>query len=263
MINTNDLFFAYKNSSDTNKKNYHHHYTHEIYFLISGQCRYFVNDKTYLLSKNTIIFIPKDTIHKNVYNSGNCERIVINIGSEYINENILPHIEKIFEQQVYVPDDFELIKKLLNNIGKEYRKNDELSHELIKCYLTELFSYFIRNASRTVIDTASNPAIERLIKYINSDFSQSVTLESAAHMLNLTPPYLSRLFLKNTGFNFKEYLLLIRIKNAKNMLKNTDNSIRQIAYDCGFNDSNYFSKIFKESTGLSPLQYKKGRSVAQ
>ena len=41
------------------------------------------------------------------------------------------------------------------------------------------------------------------------------------------------------------------------MLKNTNKSIRQVAYDCGFNDSNYFSKVFKEVVGISPLQYKR------
>lgn len=252
-----DLFFEYKPSYDGHKQNFHYHNAYEIYFLISGQCEFFIQDKTFLISQNSIIFIPIDVIHRNTYNSKNCERIIINISEKYINPNLSTQIQKIFEKRVFVPDNFEFIKSLITKIGNEYKKGDEISTELIKAYLTELFSYFIRNENNYVTITTSNPAIERLVKYINANFNQSITLESSANILNLNISYLSRLFSKNTGFNFKEYLLTIRIKNAKNMLKNTNNSIKQIAYDCGFNDSNYFSKTFKKFTNLTPLQYRK------
>jgi len=175
----------------------------------------------------------------------------------FLNPNIMPSINKIFEQQIFIPEDYEYVKRLLISIGAEHNRKDLLSVELIKAYLVELFAYFARAESAGSVITTSNPSIERLIKHINTNFNQQISLEGVAKMLNLTPPYLSRLFLKTTGFNFKEYLLTIRIKNAKHMLKNTNKSVRQIAYDCGFNDSNYFSKVFKEAMGISPLQYKR------
>lgn len=258
IINTPDFFYAYKEFYGKPKITYYHyHNTCEIYFLVEGQCEFFLNDKTYLISENTILFIPSDYVHKNLYNFGNCKRIVINMSERFLNLNIIPYINKVFEQQIFIPNDYKYIKKLLLDIGNEHNHKDPLSEELIKAYLVELFTYFARMKSPGAIITTSNPSIERLIKHINENFNQQISLEEAAKMLNLTAPYLSRLFLKTTGFNFKEYLLTIRIKNAKHMLKNTSKSVRQIAYESGFNDSNYFSKIFKDTTGVSPLQYRK------
>lgn len=258
IINTPDFFYAYKEFYGKPKITYYHyHNTCEIYFLVEGQCEFFLNDKTYLITENTILFIPSEYVHKNLYNFGDCKRIVINMSDTFLNPNIMPSVNKIFEQQIFVPEDYAYVKRLLMSIGAEYNRKDFLSVELIKAYLVELFAYFARTKSPGSIITTSNPSIERLIKHINTNFNQQISLENVAKMLNLTPPYLSRLFLKTTGFNFKEYLLTIRIKNAKHMLKNTNKSIRQVAYDCGFNDSNYFSKVFKEVVGISPLQYKR------
>ncbi|WP_079908793.1 AraC family transcriptional regulator [Paenibacillus sp. 32352] len=241
------------------KSSYHYHDNYEIYFLISGSSEYFVKDKTYSVSDHNILFIPKGTLHKNNYISRSYERAVINFTEDYIGSKFICKLRPLFEQCIYKPQDPERIKKLFFMIGEEMDRNDDLSSDLIKSYFIQLLSYFIRNKSEFVYNSSSNanPTIERLVRYINANYHLSITLDSASDMLNLSKSHLSRLFLKTTGLGFKEYVQIIRINKAKQMLKGTNHSIRQIAFDCGFNDSNYFSKAFKESTGLSPLQYRK------
>ncbi|CAG7637117.1 HTH-type transcriptional activator RhaR [Paenibacillus solanacearum] len=253
-----EIQFGYSNSVIINTS-YHYHDNYEIYFLISGSSEFFVKDRTYSVSNLDILFIPKGTLHKNNYISRSYERTVINFTEEYIGSHFIAKMTKLFEQCIYKPQDPELIKKLFSMIGKEIDKNDDLSSALIKSYFIQLISYFIRNQSEFVYhcNNNANPTIERLIRFINANYHVPITLDSASAMFNLSKSHLSRLFLKTTGFGFKEYVQIIRIYNAKNMLKITNHSIRQIAFDCGFNDSNYFSKTFKESTGLSPLQYRK------
>ncbi|WP_462412683.1 AraC family transcriptional regulator [Neobacillus sp. Marseille-QA0830] len=253
-----EIQFGYSNSTII-ETSYHYHDNYEIYFLISGSSECFVKDKTYSVSNQELLFIPKGTLHKNHYISESYERAVINFTEEYIGLDYIWKMGHLFENCLYRPQNPELIKRLFLMMGEEMSKNDDLSADLIKSYFIQLLSYFIRNRSEFVLDgkNTANPTIERLIRFINENYHLSITLDSASDMLHLSKAHLSRLFLKTTGFGFKEYVQITRINNAKNRLKTTNHSVRQIAFDCGFNDSNYFSKVFKESTGISPLQYRK------
>ena len=77
-------------------------------------------------------------------------------------------------------------------------------------------------------------------------------------LLSVSAEHLSRSFKRETGFGFKEYITLLRLKNAEELLKTRKNmSISEIAFLCGFNDSNYFSDKFKRTYGISPLNFRK------
>ena len=100
--------------------------------------------------------------------------------------------------------------------------------------------------------------IEDVVGYIKENFSSEVTLLEVAKKYFVSAEHLSRTFRRQTGFGFNEFLTLVRLQHAEYMLKNRDGrSISEIAYSCGFNDSNYFSDKFKRSYGKSPLQYSK------
>lgn len=103
----------------------------------------------------------------------------------------------------------------------------------------------------------SHPNIVKLTDYINNNFNKQLTLEESAKKLNMSRTYLSKLFHSNTGFTFKNYLSIIRIKHSKELLRNTNKSVIDIANECGFEDSNYFSTVFKKSENMSPLKYRK------
>ena len=79
-----------------------------------------------------------------------------------------------------------------------------------------------------------------------------------ARMRSVSPEHLSRTFKRETGFGFNEYLTLVRLQHAELMLRDRSaKSISDIAYSCGFNDSNYFSDRFKKAYGIPPLRYRK------
>jgi YesN/AraC family two-component response regulator len=90
--------------------------------------------------------------------------------------------------------------------------------------------------------------------------ADNLSLEYVADKFNLSRSYLSKKFKTATGFGFKEYIINVRIQNACNLLLETNKSITDIAFECGFNDSNYFGDAFRKAKGISPHKYRKNET---
>jgi AraC-like DNA-binding protein len=97
--------------------------------------------------------------------------------------------------------------------------------------------------------------IKKTIKYMEQECSQA-SLQNVAQQVYMTPTYLSLLFKLNTGKTFIEHLTDIRIEKAKDMLKSTHFKNYEVAEKVGYQDSRYFSQIFKKKVGLSPSEYR-------
>lgn len=241
---------------------YHMKNDYEIMYIRRGNRKAFVKEHTYYMRSGNLLFIDKNTLHKTQYVSDEYERFVINFTDDYVLTSVKENMDILFEQRIYAPQKTSSIDKLFFAIFNEWdkmRKGDKLASDNVKCYVNLLLTHFICNHSKYAYNDAKldNPAIERLVNYMNNNFMYPITLDEAAKYLKLSPAYLSKLFLKHTGFGFLEYLKILRIENGKHLLATTNISIKQIASQSGFNDSNYFATVFKNETGVSPLQYRK------
>lgn len=92
--------------------------------------------------------------------------------------------------------------------------------------------------------------------YIDHHYNELVTLEDVAAHANLSAYYFSKLFKEQTGTTFIEYLTGVRIVKAKELLKTTRMSLKEICFKVGYHDPNYFSRVFKKITGRSPSDYR-------
>lgn len=97
--------------------------------------------------------------------------------------------------------------------------------------------------------------VRKAVEEIQNHYSQPLRLESFAVENNITPQYLSSLFSKETGTTFSNYLRDVRIEKAKELLKDGDKKVYEIACAVGYPDQKYFSKIFRECVGISAKQY--------
>ncbi|MCQ2541702.1 MAG: helix-turn-helix domain-containing protein [Lachnospiraceae bacterium] len=98
--------------------------------------------------------------------------------------------------------------------------------------------------------------IKKALELIESNYHKDISLDEISETLNISPYYFSKLFKENQGEGFIEYLTRKRIDKAKLMLTDPEKSIKEIGIACGYSDPNYFSRIFKKSTGMTPSEYK-------
>jgi two-component system response regulator YesN len=93
-------------------------------------------------------------------------------------------------------------------------------------------------------------------EYIQKNFDKELSLESAAEVVRVSPFYLSRLFRKETGGTFIDYLTEFRIKKARELLSVPTNNVKDVCYMVGYRDPNYFARVFKKNSGMTPSEYR-------
>jgi len=113
------------------------------------------------------------------------------------------------------------------------------------------------SASNIFKNNSTQQILMETISYIEKNYKTELRLTEVAKMVHLNPQYFSRLFKKELGTTFTDYVTKIRIEKAKSLLKETNLPIYRIAVDLGFSDAAYFSKVFLKYEKESPLEYKK------
>lgn len=106
---------------------------------------------------------------------------------------------------------------------------------------------------------STNGVVAEMRRFINEHYSESLTLNSLAKTYCFSPVYLGRLFKKETGITFNEYLNNCRISAAKKYISHSSHMIYEIAELVGYKDINYFYKCFKDATGLTPNEYRSNK----
>ncbi len=99
--------------------------------------------------------------------------------------------------------------------------------------------------------------IQQAIFYLRSHFTEDPTLESLAKMLHYHPKHFCSLFRKEVGLTYSEYLTKLKVTYAKTLLHITDLGMEHVCSSCGFGSMVNFRRVFKESTGQTPLKYRK------
>lgn len=101
-----------------------------------------------------------------------------------------------------------------------------------------------------------NTILVSAVDYVNSNYTKDLTLEEVAYEVNVSPFYLSKLFKQKLNKNFIDYIADQRINKAKELLKHTNKSMKEISYLVGYNNQTYFCKVFKKVVGISAGEYR-------
>ena len=106
----------------------------------------------------------------------------------------------------------------------------------------------------------TNKIVQVTKDYLEAHYSEEISLEIVAEQVNISPQYFSKLIKKNTGFNFIDWLSMLRVKKAKELLTNSNYTVKEVCFMVGYKDPNYFSRIFKKRIGITPSEYIKNRT---
>lgn len=124
----------------------------------------------------------------------------------------------------------------------------KLSTDMIRKYCLLIHNHTVKKYPDNIRDC---------VTYIDLHYNEDLTLKKMAEYLSINSSYLSTLFKKEVGKTVTEYVTQTRIKQALLLLNSTKQSIRDVASQCGFDDINYFSRVFKNYQGMSPSSYRK------
>jgi two-component system response regulator YesN len=127
----------------------------------------------------------------------------------------------------------------------------QLKQELSR-YLTQVYE----TACAAGIDVHNKKLIVEVLKYVKENAASDINLNIVAEKFDRTPAYMSSLFKKGTGMGFNEYITNVRMTMAKQMLTDTSIPIGEISSLCGYINPKYFSVVFKNTFGVSPVVYR-------
>ncbi|MDA3615698.1 helix-turn-helix domain-containing protein [Polluticaenibacter yanchengensis] len=160
----------------------------------------------------------------------------------------------------------EILYDCIQKIENELKENiDNHSQTLIVSNIELLLNYCQRYYGRQFITRKSSNSniiyqIEKLLTDYFKDEKLSEkglpTVKYLSDKVHLSSGYLSDLLKKETGMNTQDHIHYYIIEEAKNILINTNNSVSEIAYSLGFEYPQYFSKLFKQKTGVTPVEYR-------
>lgn len=194
--------------------------------------------------------------------------------SESDNKSVLLSFEQLYERLSSDQGiNFDGIKKWLIGlvVGFEKRWEKVLDNNYSKVLgeiisakdegtLFQIGKRYINDSLHQITSSRQNKAnsiIEKADQYILEHYNEDISLEEIAKHVNLSSFYFSRFYKNTTGTSFSDKMVMVRIEKAKELLKREDLSVKDVSYMVGYVDPNYFSKIFKKTTGFNASEYKK------
>ncbi|MBF4692495.1 response regulator [Fusibacter ferrireducens] len=209
------------------------------------------------------------------------QRIILKFLNNGIQEDVRDFVESYFEdigragmsstsfcQYMVLSIQF-TVNAFLERIGYE-RPGDFLGGEIkleeaiaskaaVKAYIIQLLSKAIMLRDKLVKNRHSE-MLEKALKYMKENFQDSTMgLNTVAQIVNVSPTYFSSVFSQQTGKTFVESLTELRMEKARELLRCTNETGSEIASKVGYNDSHYFSFLFKKINGCSPRNYRNGK----
>ncbi len=239
----------------------HSHELCEIYYMRDGGCTYSVGESTYELSSGDIIIIPAGVVHSATYGTRPYTRLLLNFPVDSVSPGLrLVYGERaLFFHTGHVQS---LVDSAFEGIEREYGRGDAFSIEGLRIYTEQLLLILARNNDATQKNAQRDGIIDAAVRYIHSNYATDVRLSRVAELVSVSPEHLCRTFKRTMGVGFNEYLTDCRLRRAEYMIKNEPGrTIGEIAYACGFNDSNYFSYKFRERYGIPPTKFRGGAAT--
>lgn len=254
----------------------HHHAFDELVIVLTGSAMHTIDDQTYPVKAGDVFVVKRDSIHNYQDPKGFALVNVIfdakklDMGNWDIRELTGYHV--LFSLEPAFRDRHEF-RSCLTLEGAPFTRASELAEELAattcdkepgyRVQAKGLFMLLVIMLSKCYSDTPeTNRHTTELIKigdtiaYIESNYPSKISIRKLAELAHMTVRTFQRTFHHCMQMTPTEYITQVRLRNAAHLLKESDLPLTRIAMLCGFSDSSYFGRIFRDKMALTPSQYR-------
>lgn len=137
--------------------------------------------------------------------------------------------------------------------------NEMDNYETLRSWFLTRLNTVCSNIANKKEESSAN-TIAKAMEYIKGNYQKELSLDEVSKEVNISPYYFSKLFKEESGVNFVEYVTSLRMDRAKELLLQSDKSMKEICAEIGYADPNYFSRTFKKNVGLTPTEFKEKHS---
>lgn len=232
----------------------------ELVYVIDGVAGFMADSNIYELNRGDIIFHKPFEFHR-IWSLGNCGISYMVISFDASGENILKLRDAVFHV-------CQCEQALIESLIKQISENSGNTKDELRCYGTDEISFsrfvftldllitecFDRFSEGKEIESVNSSVFNNAVRYMKRDLSRNPSNAELAKQLNVSTSTLKRVFNKYAKLGVHEYLLQLKISEAKKLLR-SGCTVCEISETLGFSNQNYFSTVFKRCTGVSPTKY--------
>ena len=218
--------------------------------VLRGETEYFINKEKYMARKNDLLIFPPGIVRSGRTNPQNPWGFVSIIFRMELNTEA----KQFFNKSLLIWHDMnDSVRKLFLEASKAWTGKNPLYQ--IKCYLsaTEIL-YKIILSEMPYHKVPHIKKLEKTRKYIQENFRNDVSVEGLAASIDMSVSYFRQLFHQAYGCSPMQYIMNLRIENARDLLLSGEVNVTEAAALSGFDDIYYFSTLFKRKTGYTPSQ---------
>ena len=251
------IIFHYDEMSKRHKFHVHWHRNPELLLGMSGEGVVSLDGKEVTLKAGEIVIINSQIHQIQPVSDSVAYWCLILSAESFGNPNDLP--DKTSDPQII---------KLYHAVIREFNQKSPYYEETIKGYLASLLSllrrqYLIEGAPNPNKENSKVQIVKRTLDYIHENFTKPLSTATVAAAIGLSKYYLCHLFKEETGKTIFEYLLFVRCRNARELIRNTKCSVAEAAYESGFSNLSYFSKVYFRTFASLPSEELKKRKRAE
>ena len=243
---------------------WHFHNEYELIYIRQGEKIFYTKGRSLNITEGDVVFVNRRVPHKTKTPAGYCGTLLqFNEGYSFESgclTGLLPADKAVVVLKKGTEANLQ-IRSLFEKISDEYRKEEKGYELYIKSYVSLLSACLYRfGITENKRDSNELKAVERVLpalRYISENYSKQITLEEVSCILSVDKAHFCRLFKKAMNVSFTDYLNFVRLNHAEELLRKTDMSVSEIAYEVGILSSSYFAEIFKKFNSITPTQYRK------
>ncbi|HHW45582.1 MAG TPA: AraC family transcriptional regulator [Clostridiales bacterium] len=243
---------------------FHWHIEYEFLLVLKGHMQLFLDEKVLNLNPGDAVLISDGVVHGAVPKDCVYQCIVLDF-SRFFEDSTLSgkEIQKILNHNVKLNDYHEngsILNGLFKDLFKAMAEAQDGYEFIVKGILFQMVGLILRHRlySETGAPSSSDriKRFKKVLRKIRQDFAKPLSLNDLSEVLGVSPKYFCRFFKEMSGRTPIDYLNYYRIECAAEQLLSTDQSVTEIALNCGFNDLSYFIKTFKKYKGYSPRTFR-------